>query len=77
MIIEKLQNIFTKKGYKWDTNLNIVGVRNKTVGDSITNKFDDTLYIAYKESGKWIVKSYAITTDPGKYYMQNPLNSVS
>ena len=75
MTIEKLQSIFTKKGYKWDSNLNIVGVRNKSVGDKITNKFDDTLYIAYKESGVWKIKSYAITTDPGTYYMKNPLNS--
>lgn len=75
MTIEKLQSIFTKKGYKLDPNLNIVGVRNKSVGDKITNKFDDTLYIAYKESGVWKIKSYAITTDPGTYYMKNPLNS--
>ena len=69
MTIEKLQSVFTKKGYKWDSNLNIIGVRNKTVGDKITNKFDDTMYVAYKEAGVWKVKSYAITTDPGKHYM--------
>ena len=73
MTIEKLQNIFTKKGYKWDSNLNIIGVRNKAVGDTITNKFDDTMYVAYKEQGNWKIKTYAITTDPGKYYMVNEL----
>ena len=66
MTIEKLQSVFTKKGYKWDSNLNIIGVRNKTVGNKITNKFDDTMYVAYKEAGAWKVKSYAITTDPTK-----------
>ena len=75
MTIEKLSSIFTKKGYKWDSNLNIIGVRNKSIGDKITNKFDDTLYIAYKEAGVWKIKSYAITTDPGTYYMKNPLNA--
>lgn len=74
MTIEKLQSIFTKKGYIWNANLNIIGVRNKGVGDIITNKFDDTMYVAYKEQGKWIVKSYTITTDPGKYYMIKLLN---
>ena len=53
MTIEKLQSILTKKGYKWESNLNIIGVRNKTVGDKITNKFDDTMYVAYKEAGAW------------------------
>lgn len=75
MTIEKLQSIFTKKGYIWNANLNIVGVRNKGVGDAITNKFDDTMYVAYKEQGNWKIKSYSITTDPGTYYMKNPLNS--
>ena len=73
MTIEKLQSILTKKGYRWDSNLNIIGVRNKGVGDTITNKFDDTMYVAYKEQGKWIIKSFPITTDPGKYYMVNEL----
>ena len=73
MAIEKLQSVFTKKGYVWNPNLNIIGVRNKTVGDKITNKFDDTMYVAYKEAGAWKVKSYAITTDPGRYYMVNEL----
>ena len=73
MTIEKLQSIFTKKKYVWNDYLNIVGVRNKTVGDTITNKFDDTMYVAYKEQGNWKIKSYAITTDPGRFYMINEL----
>ena len=73
MTIEKIKNILTKKGYIFNSNLNIIGVRNKGVGNTITNKFDDTMYVAYKEQGKLIVKSYAITTDPGKYYMVNEL----
>ena len=73
MTIEKLQSILTKKGYIFNSNLNIVGVRNKAVGNTITNKFDDTIYVAYKEQGKWIIKSYTITTDAGKHYMVNEL----
>ena len=73
MTIEKLQSIFTKKGYKWDPNLNIIGVRNK-ISSKVTNKFDDTLYVIYKESGTFKLVEYQITTDPGKYYIKKLLN---
>ena len=69
MTVEQLRHIFTKKGYVWDANINVVGVRNKST-NAITNKFDDTLHIAYKEAGSWHLKSYTITTDPGRYYSQ-------
>ena len=67
MTVEQLQAIFAKKGYVWDANINVVGVRNKST-NKITNKFDDVLHIAYKEVGAWKLKSYTITTDPGRYY---------
>lgn len=71
MTIEKLQSIFTKKGYKWDSNLNIIGVR--TVNNKLTNQFDDKLYVFYKDGDYWKLKSYTITTDPGKYYLTQEL----
>lgn len=73
MTIEKLKSVFIKKGYVWNENLNIIGCRNKAVGNKITNKFDDTLYLAYKVSGNWLLKEYIITTDPGTYYMKMKL----
>lgn len=73
MTIEKLKSVFIKKGYIWNENLNIIGVRNKAVGNKITNKFDDTLYLAYKVGGNWLLKEYIITTDPGTYYMKMKL----
>jgi hypothetical protein len=52
--------------------LNIVGVRN----DSTTpNSFDDTMYVFWKDdAGKWQGKSYNVTTDPGTFWLNNPMN---
>ena len=69
MTIELLQSIFARKGYIWDSYINVIGVRNKAT-NKITNLFDDKLYIAYKESGAWKLTEYTITTDAGRYYMQ-------
>ena len=68
MTIEKLQSIFTKKGYIWNPNLNIIGVRNASTNNKVTNVFDDKLIIAYKELNVWKIKEFIITTDPGLYY---------
>ena len=49
-----------KLGYKYfedgDFNVNIVGIRNSTVGNVVTNSFDDHLTISYKDGG-------VVTTD--------------
>ena len=69
--ILKYKSIFQRKNYIFSEDLNIIGIRNKNVGNVITNKFDDTLVLLYRDSlGKWIYKEYTITTDPGLYYVQ-------
>lgn len=70
------EKLFKKKGYSYFTNgaynLNIIGVR--ASGAQITNSFDDILLIVYKTpTGLWTRQIYSITTDPGNFYMQNPL----
>lgn len=76
--IVNLKDIFDKKGYafftKGEYNLNIIGVRaNKD--NKVTNKFDDCLIVDYNNgvSHKRVV--YSITTEPGRKYMQSPLNT--
>ena len=69
MTIEKLQEIFNRKGYTWDPLINVVGERNKST-NKITNKFDDKLYLAYFQDNTWKLKEYQITTDAGRYYMR-------
>ena len=52
---EKIESTVKTKGYVWfeDTNnkgydVNIVGIRNSSVGDKVTNVFDDLLTLSYK-----------------------------
>ena len=72
-----LKEIFRKKGYpfyaiKGFYNLCIVGVRST---DSLSNKFDDFVGVAY-QNGSMVPKLewFPATTDPGKHYLQNPLD---
>lgn len=52
-------------------NLNIVGVRSK---DMTPDVFNDELHVFWKFRGKWSHLVFEITTDPGLYYLQNPMN---
>ena len=73
-LIEALE----KKGYSVfkkddkDYNINIVGIRS---GNIVTNTFDDKIYVFWNYSGKWNVKEYNVTTDPGKYWTEHPINN--
>jgi len=74
---EQIEVALKTKGYKWfndDANksydVNIVGVRNSSTGKKVTNVFDDTLTISFKdENGVWQFFAWAATTDPGKKSM--------
>ena len=51
--------------------LNILGVRSKS---AISNSFDDELHVFWRDDmGKWKHKQYAITTDPGTYWLKQPM----
>jgi hypothetical protein len=70
---EQVETAVKAKGYVWfeDANnkgfdVNIIGVRNSTTGQKVTNAFDDLLTISYKENGEWKFHSWPATTDPGK-----------
>ena len=70
---EQVEAAVKAKGYVWfeDANnkgydVNIVGIRNSSTGDKVTNAFDDLLTISYKENGEWKFYSWPATTDPGK-----------
>ena len=74
---EQIQAAMAAKGYKWfsdDANktydVNIVGIRNSTTGQKVTNVFDDTITISFKDAnGAWQFYQWAATTDPGKKSM--------
>ena len=55
-----------------DYNLNIVGIRSK---NQTVNEFNDYIGAFYEtEDGKWRSKFWKATTDPGTYYLLNPMN---
>ena len=76
--LDQIKSTIIAKGYKWfetgDFNLNLIGIRNSDTGDTVTNKFDDTFFIAYRDAGKWKIHNYACTTDPGSHWQQHPEN---
>lgn len=75
--LRNIINALKDKGYVvYDQpyQLNIVGVRN---AESQPNKFDDQLYVFYKdETSKWELKEFPITTDTGTYWLENPMSSL-
>ena len=60
--------------YEEPYKLNIFGVRN---AQSQPNKFDDDIYVFYKNNnGIWEVNKYPATTDTGTYYLLNPYSNL-
>ena len=66
-------------GYEWfsngDYNVNIVGVRNSATMGKVTNLYDDHITMSYKIDGNWQFHCWQATTDPGQYWIDNPMNS--
>ena len=71
---EQIEGAVKAKGYVYfeDANkqgfdVNIIGLRNSSTGQKVTNAFDDLLTISYKdETGAWKYHEWPATTDPGK-----------
>lgn len=69
---EQIESAIKSKSYVWfndDSNkgfdVNIVGVRNDSTGDKVTNVFDDFITLSYKENDEWKFHCWPATTDPG------------
>jgi hypothetical protein len=67
---EQIETALKAKNYAWfegakDFDVNIVGVRNSATGNKVTNAFDDTMTLSYKEGGVWKFHQWPCTTDPG------------
>jgi len=74
-MILQLISIFRMKRYKLFTRpyeLNIIGVRSAS---TVSNRFDDELHVLFKDAkNKWKHYQFPITTDPGTYWLEHPLN---
>lgn len=72
---DELKAAIEKFKYKWFTkpyDLNVVGIRNAS---RTPNAYDDTIAIAWVDNdGNKRVFCAPITTDPGMFYLQNPMN---
>lgn len=71
---EKIEAAVKSKGYVYfedvankSYDVNIIGVRNSSTGNKVTNVFDDILTLSYKdEKGVWQYHEWMNTTEPGK-----------
>lgn len=75
MSLSNIQAALLAKGYhefNRPFELNIVGIR----ADSTSpNLFDDSINLYYKTTdGNWQLHQFPATTDPGTYWLENPLN---
>ena len=66
----QIETAIKAKGYVWfdsdtDYDVNIVGIRNNTVGTTVTNAFDDVISVSYKINGVDTYHQWECTTDPG------------
>tara|TARA_R110001599_G_scaffold136553_3_gene315009 strand:- start:2622 stop:3212 length:591 start_codon:yes stop_codon:yes gene_type:complete len=74
--VGQIIDVFFKKGYTtfYDDskpyNLNYVGVRDITG----VNSFNDVFIVFWKHNGHWSSIRWNGTTDPGTYWLQNPMN---
>ena len=50
--------------------LNLFGIRKR---NGAPNAFDDLVGCAYRQGGQWMNHFWKATTDPGQYYLLNPL----
>ena len=81
LTLDAVKKAVVSKGYKWfedksnkGYDVNIVGIRNSENNNEVTNHFDDTLTISYKVDGEWKFHSWPATTDPGQYWIENPIS---
>lgn len=57
--------------FEGELNLNLIGVRHN---NTRANTFNDVMCALYQEGGKWQLKQFKATTDPGTYYRKQPIN---
>jgi len=79
---DSIKAAVTSKGYQWDSRewaVNIVGIRNyNSFSDGripLSNKFDDIMTVSWIENGVKKAEKFACTTDPGKHWLVNSMNS--
>lgn len=74
-MLAMIQATLVQKGFRTFARpfeLNIVGIR---ANSTKPNSFDDTISVFYRNSeGRWVFHQFKATTDPGTFWLENPLN---
>lgn len=73
--IQKVIDAFTKKNYKLGIGINYMNPFGVRANTGLTNTFDDAVGLIYHDDNdQWAIKVYHATTDPGAYWIANPMN---
>jgi hypothetical protein len=67
---EKNHRIYANPG---GFDLNLVGIRTRSM---VPHRFDDWVTVFYMSHGRWIYMAFPATTDPGLYWLGNPMNTL-
>jgi hypothetical protein len=60
------------KTFDLDMDVNLIGVRSKETAD----EFNDSMHLVYRKGPEWKHHVWPITCDPGRHYMDHPMNSI-
>jgi len=70
-----IRNLMKKNDYVWFSkpfSVNVVGYR---TADINSNTFNDWMTVSWNDGqGMWFFRRWPITTDPGVYYREHPMN---
>jgi hypothetical protein len=69
-VLQHLKSLGHEVMWEGDFHLNLFGIRHPTPQ---SNSFDDIFGCAYTDKGLWKVHYWPSTTDPGTYYLENPM----
>lgn len=73
-MVELLRHAYTRRGYRFfergDYNLNLFGVRHPR---REAGRFDDLVGCICRYGGRWQLALWEATTDPGTYYLNEPM----
>ena len=74
--VTELHQVMRAKGYRVfedarGYDLNIIGIRSTEIDQE---RFNDWITVSYLQDGRWNYFCFPGTTDPGSFYLQQPLN---
>lgn len=60
--------------FRGNYNLNVIGLRKAVPSNVEVNLFNDRICAMFELDGIWQLRCWSATTDPGKYWLENPMN---